>query len=525
MREKIYIFDTTLRDGEQTPGASLTVKEKLKIARGLEKLGVDVIEAGFPAASPGEFEAVKMISQEVKGPIITALARTLSQDIKRAGEALKSARQGRIHTFIATSPIHLKYKLKKSPDEVLKMATQAVRLAREYTSEVEFSPEDASRSQPSFLYQIITEVIEEGASIINIPDTVGYSIPEEFKRFIQGIIENVPNIDKAVLSVHCHNDLGLATANSLAAIQAGARQIECTINGIGERAGNASLEEIVMTLKVRDDLLDFFTSINTKRIYQLSQEVAHFTGIPVQPNKAIVGDNAFRHQAGIHQDGVLKKNSTYEIMSPASIGLKSRELVLGKLSGRHAFKERASQLGFALKDSQLKVAFQSFKELADKKKIVFDEDLSSILEEQVLQAPSIYSLDYIHTVTGNKIVPTATVIIKKGGKLYQEAACGDGPIDAAYKAIDRVCKLKLLLMSYSLRAITGGKDALGEVTVKVESQGILMSGRGVSTDIIEAGARAYINAINRLIYQGRKKSEARNRIFKEGNSGENKPDC
>jgi len=377
-------------------------------------------------------------------------------------------------------------------------------MAREYASEVEFSPEDASRSDPAFLYEIISAAIEEGAGIINIPDTVGYSVPEEFEALIQGIVKNVPGMEKIILSVHCHNDLGMATANSLSAIKSGARQIECTVNGIGERAGNASLEEIVMALKTREDFFGFSTNVNTSEIYRTSQLVSRLAGMPVQPNKAIVGKNAFRHAAGIHQDGVLKETTTYEIMSPSSIGLEEEELVLGKLSGRHAFKERLKKLGFQLSDSQFEAAFKVFKELADKKKEVFDEDLIFIVEEQTFQVPEAYSLEYIHTVSGNQILATATVRIKKKNELFQEAACGDGPIDATYKAIDRITGLKFNLVDYSIRSVTGGKDALGEVMVKVQGEEGMVTGRGVSTDIIEASAKAYINAINRLIYRREK---------------------
>jgi len=508
--EKIYIFDTTLRDGEQTPGVTLTPKEKLKIARELEKLKVDVIEAGFPASSFSDFEAIKIISREIETPTITALARALPSDIKKAGEAIKNARKGRIHTFIATSPIHMEYKLRKTPQQVLKIAVDAVKLARGYTDEVEFSPEDASRSDLSFLYEIIQAVIEAGAKVINIPDTVGYSTPDEFGGLIRKIIDKVPDINKVQISVHCHNDLGLATANSLSAVKEGARQIECTINGIGERAGNAALEEIVMAIKTRKDLFDFYTDIDTRKIYWVSHVVSHLTGIPVQPNKAIVGKNAFRHESGIHQDGVLKKTSTYEIIDPASIGLDKSELVLGKLSGRHAFKERLKQLGFQLEQDQIEKAFEAFKKLAERKREIFDEDLISLVEEQIAQIPEIFLLEYIHTVTGNKILPTATVRIRKGDKVYQEAACGDGPVDAVYRAIDRVCGLDLTLVDYSLQAVTSGKDALGEVTIKIKRGEILVSGRGSSTDIIEASAKAYLNAINRLLYRYSRKNNANN---------------
>jgi len=504
--ERIIIFDTTLRDGEQSPGASFTVEEKIKIAKQLKRLNVDAIEVGFPASSQGDFEAVREVSREVSGPVITGLARTIPSDIERAGEALKEAKRGRIHTFIATSPIHMKYKLRMYPSEVLSLAVKAVKIAKGFTSDVEFSPEDASRSEPAFLYELIEAVIEEGATVINIPDTVGYATPEEFRGLIQNIIKNVPRIKEVTLSIHCHNDLGMATANSLSAIKGGARQVECTINGIGERAGNASLEEIVMALKTRSDFFHFFTEINTVEIYRTSQLVSRLTGMLIQPNKAIVGKNAFRHEAGIHQDGVLKKAATYEIMTPSSIGLEKGELVLGKLSGRHAFKERLEKLGFWMENSQLKVAFKAFKDLADKKKEVFDEDLISIVEEQIFKIAEVYSLEYIHTVSGNKILSTATVKVRKKDKVFQEAACGDGPVDAAYKAIDRITGKKPALVDYSIRSVTGGKDALGEVVIKIQEKENLVTGRGVSTDIIEASVKAYINAINRLIYRERKSS-------------------
>lgn len=499
--EKISIFDTTLRDGEQTPGVAFTIEEKIKIARALEKLRVDAIEAGFPASSPGDFRGVRSIAEEIGGPVVVALARTLPQDIEKAGEALKQAKKSRIHTFIATSPIHMKYKLKRTPDQVLKTAVEAVSLAREYTQEVEFSPEDASRSEVAFLCEVIQAVIEAGARVINIPDTVGYSTPGEFAGLIQGIKGCVSDINQATISVHCHNDLGMAVGNSLSAVGAGARQIECTVNGIGERAGNAALEEVVMAINTRRDFFKFYTDINTTEIYPTSRLVSYLAGIPIQPNKAIVGKNAFRHQAGIHQDGILKKSTTYEIITPSSIGLDKSELVLGKLSGRHAFREKLGKLGFCLQGEELEKCFNAFKELTEKKKEIFDEDLILVVEEQIARVPKVFSLEYIHTVTGNQILPTATVKIRKGDKIYQEAACGDGPIDATYKAIDCICRLNLILLDYSIQAATGGKDALGEVTVRVKKEDTLASGRGSSTDIIEASAKAYLNAINRLLYR------------------------
>ncbi|MBC7190060.1 2-isopropylmalate synthase [Candidatus Aerophobetes bacterium] len=503
--EKIFIFDTTLRDGEQTPGVAFTPGEKLEIAKALERLGVDVIEAGFPASSPGDFEAVKKVASEIEKCTICALARAVPQDIEKAALALKNARKARIHTFIATSPVHMKYKLRKTPDEVLRAAVDAVKLAREYAEEVEFSPEDASRSETGFLCEIIHATLEAGAKIINIPDTVGYATCEEFSALIKKIKNSVPGIDNAVISVHCHDDLGMAVANSLCAVKAGARQIECAINGIGERAGNAALEEIVMAIRTRQDFFNFYTDINTREIYPTCRLVSYLTGIAIPPNKAIVGKNAFRHQSGIHQDGVLKKAITYEIINPSEVGIEERELVLGKLSGRHAFKKRLESLGFYLGEEEFERCFEAFKKLAEKKKEIFDEDLILIVEEQTTHIPEFFSLEYIHVVTGNCILPTATVRLKKEGKVYQEAACGDGPIDAAYRAIDRICQLDLTLVDYSIKAATVGKDALGEVTVRVKIGENLISGRGSSTDIIEASAKAYINAINRFLYKSLRK--------------------
>ena len=509
--EKIFIFDTTLRDGEQTPGVAFTIEEKLKIAKALEKLGVDIIEAGFPASSPGDFAAVKLIAEKIEIPVVAALARALPQDIEKAGKALSSTKKGRVHTFVATSAVHMEYQLKKTPDEVLGLAVSAVKAAREYTDNVEFSPMDATRSELTFLCEVIQAVIEAGAKIINIPDTVGYTTPEEFAGLIQKVKNCVPNINQVTISVHCHNDLGMAVANSLAAAKVGVRQIECAINGLGERAGNAALEELAMAIKTREDFFNFYTGVNTKQIYPTSRLVSHLAGILIQPNKAIVGKNAFRHQAGIHQDGVLKKATTYEIMTPSSVGLKESELVLGKLSGRHAFKERLKKLDFHLKEEELEKCFKVFKNLAEKKKEIFDEDLMLIVEEQTTQMPEVFSLDYIHAVTGNRILPTATLRIKKVDKVYQEAACGDGPIDATYNAIDRICKLDLTLVDYSIQAATGGKDALGEVRVRVKKGDILISGSGSSTDIIEASAKAYINAINRFLYRYTRENKANER--------------
>ncbi|MFH1645887.1 MAG: 2-isopropylmalate synthase [Candidatus Omnitrophota bacterium] len=496
--KNIIIFDTTLRDGEQSPGASLQQNEKLEIAHQLTRLGVDAIEAGFPIASPDDLAAVKLISKKVKGPVVCALARSLTSDIDAAYEALKPAKRPRIHVFLATSKIHMKYKLKKAESEILKQAVWAVKYAKKYVDDVEFSPEDASRTDPEFLFKVVEEVIKAGAKTVNIPDTVGYSIPEEFGKLIYSIKNNVPNINKAVISVHCHNDLGLGVANSLAAVMNGAGQLECTINGIGERAGNAALEEIVMAMRTRKDIIPYSTAINTKLLYEASRAVSRLTGIAVQPNKAIVGANAFAHESGIHQDGVLKKRVTYEIMRPQDVGFGESKLVLGKHSGRHALAERLKKLGYDLKEKELKKAFESFKHLADKKKDIFDEDLKAIMEEEIAAMPELYKLEnlYIHGGTGT--TPKAVVTVKIGKKTLEGTAKGDGPVDACYKAIDKITGLKGRLLDYGIRSITSGKDALGEAVVKVKIKNRIISGRGTSTDIIEASVKAYLNAISKL---------------------------
>lgn len=499
---KIYIFDTTLRDGEQSPGVSLNLKEKVAIAKQLAKLNVDVIEAGFPMASEGDFEGVKAIAQEVKGPTIAALARANQTDIQRAWEAIKYSDKPRIHTFIATSDIHLKHKLRKSREEVLAKAVEAVKCAKSFTEDVEFSAEDAFRSDLNYLCQVLTAVIEAGATVVNVPDTVGYATPWEFGKFIKDIREQVPNIDQVVLSVHCHNDLGLAVANSLAAISNGAQQVECTINGIGERAGNSALEEIVMALYTRKDFLQQETSINTKELYRTSKLVKNLTGMPVQPNKAVVGKNAFAHESGIHQDGVLKERTTYEIMNPALIGLVQDNIVLGKHSGRHAFKVRLEQLGYQVSEQDLDKAFQRFKDLADKKKEISDKDIEAIIEDEIQRIPEKFRLDYLHISSGSKVMPTATVGVWVGDTLVEEAACGEGgPIDASFRALDKATGLKPELANFSLNAITGGRDAMGEVTVKLKYESRIFIGRGISTDIMEAGAKAYVNALNKLVYE------------------------
>lgn len=492
--ERIIIFDTTLRDGEQSPGASLTSDEKLKIAHQLEILGVDVIEAGFPIASEDDAKAVKKIAEEIKKASVCALSRCRDEDINIALKSIEKAEKPRLHLFLATSEIHRKYKLKKAKSEIVRIAKEKVRYAKKFIDDIEFSPEDASRTEINFLIEISKAVIEEGAKIINIPDTVGYAIPSEFGNLIKTLKENLP--DDIIISVHCHNDLGLAVANSLSAVLNGARQVECTINGIGERAGNASLEEIVMNLEVRKNYFKVRTGIKTKQIYKTSRLVSSLTGIPVQPNKAIVGENAFRHEAGIHQDGILKYRETYEIMNPEMIGVPGTLLVLGKHSGRHALKSRLKELGFDLNDKEIEKVFERFKKLADKKKEITDIDLIVITEEELTTLKPFYSLEYFHIVSGSSTIPSATVRLKKEGKILEDASRGDGPVDALYKAIDRITGLKPVLKDYKITAITGGKDAQGEVVVTLEINGIRTSGKGVSTDVIEASGKAYINALN-----------------------------
>jgi 2-isopropylmalate synthase len=500
MKEKrIIIFDTTLRDGEQSPGIHLNAKEKLEIARQLARLGVDVIEAGFPVSSPGDFEAVNLIARTIKGPIIAGLARTLRGDIERCWEAVKEAEKPCIHVFVGTSPVHRESIMRKSEKEILAMAVDSVKIAKDKTFNVEFSPMDASRTEFDFLCEVIEKTIDSGATTINIPDTVGYALPDEFGGLIKKIINSVVNINEAILSVHCHDDLGLAMANSLAAILAGARQVECAVNGIGERAGNLSLEEIVMALKARKDFLGFTTGIDTKEIYRTSQLVSHLTGMAVAHNKAIIGENAFAHSSGIHQDGVLKKRETFEIITPASVGFKESKIILTSRSGRHAVKHRLKELGYRLDKEELERIYVSFKELADKKKEIFDEDLETIVQGEISTVPEVFHLKYIHVTSGSHTVPTATVKLEKTGAVFEDAACGDGPVDAACRAIDRITKVKGELLDYSLRAVTSGKDALGEVTVKVREGDNVVTERGSSTDIIEASARAYLKAVNKIM--------------------------
>jgi len=499
--QRVMIFDTTLRDGEQSPGVSLSVEEKLEIARQLARMKVDVIEAGFPITSQGDFEAVRAIAQEIEGPIIAALARSTEVDIRRAWEAVSPAARPRIHTFVSTSEIHMKYMLRKEPAQVLKMSVEAVRLARELCPDVEFSAQDATRSDPEFLYRLIEAVIEAGATTINIADTVGYTMPGEFYKLIAGIRTNVPNIHRAVISVHCHNDLGMATANSLAAVEAGARQIECAVNGIGERAGNTALEEVVMALATRHDYYGVQTGIVTEQIARTSHLVSTFAGMPVQPNKAIVGSNAFAHESGIHQDGVLKRPETYEIMKPESIGLAKGRLVLGKHSGRHAFRDKLAEMGYNLSELDVDSLFIRFKALADRKKEITDRDIQAIVEDTLYKAEEVYRLGAFQVSSGNNSLPMATIVLEKGKESIRHAASGDGPVDAVYKAIDGAVGISYRLVDYSLKAVTSGKDALGEATVRLERNGRVFLGRGVSIDIIEASALAYINAINKMASQ------------------------
>ena len=502
MTRKIKIFDTTLRDGEQCPGASLNPEEKLEIARQLAKLNVDVIEAGFAIASQGDFDAIKAIAQQIKGPSICSLARTKKEDIERAWEAVKYCEKPRIHTFIATSPIHMEKKLNMPPEKVLKTAVEMVKYARSLCQDIEFSPEDAGRSEPEFLYKIIGAVIDAGATTINVPDTVGYTMPWEFGSLIENIIKNVPQIKQKniTISVHCHNDLGLAVANSLAAVKAGATQVECTINGIGERAGNASLEEVVMALKTRKDFYDCETNIITQEIYKASRLVSNLTGMLVQPNKAVVGANAFAHEAGIHQHGVLKAKETYEIMKPEDIGLSESKIVMGKHSGRHALQKKLKDMGYELDKDALEKAYQRFLQVADKKKEVSERDLEIIVAEEVYVVPEEYQIENIEIKSGTHLKPEVTVKLQHKGEIIEKTSSGAGPVDAVYKAIEELTQVKAGLVDFSIQAITGGTDALGEVTVRIKDKNRIYVGHGADTDILIAAAKAYLAAINRLIY-------------------------
>jgi len=494
----IKIFDTTLRDGEQSPGASMNVAEKLQVAKQLARLGVDIIEAGFAIASPGDFDAIRTIGGEVEGPIICSLARAKEEDIKRAWDALKDTPKRRIHTFHSTSDIHLKYQFRVSREEALKRSVEMVRLAKSFTEDVEFSPMDATRTDTGYLCEVVEAVIEAGALTVNIPDTVGYSIPSEFGALIKAIRERVKNIDRAVIAVHCHNDLGLAASNSLSAVLNGAGQIECTVNGIGERAGNCSMEEVVMALRTRRDIFDADTNIKTEEIMRSSRLVTKITGMYVQPNKAIVGANAFSHESGIHQDGLLKEKSTYEIIRPEAIGLHKTKFVLGKHSGRHAFRTRLSELGYTLADEEINHAFERFKRLADQKKEIYDEDLEALVTEEVTTVPEIYTLVDLNVSAGIHQRPTAVIKLKMNEEIIEKTEHGDGPVDAVFKAITSITGTKCSLLKYEVKAITGGTDALGEVVCSVEEDGKSVSGHGSDTDIIIASAKAYINALNKL---------------------------
>lgn len=515
--DRILIFDTTLRDGEQSPGATLNVDEKLTIARQLARLGVDIIEAGFPFASPGDFEAVHKIAEQVgtaEGPTICGLARATRQDIEAAGRAIAPAVKGRIHTFIATSDIHMQYKLRKSREEVLAITKEMVAYAKTFTDDVEFSPEDAGRSEPEFLHEVLATAIAAGATTINIPDTVGYLTPVEFGSLIRGIRERVPNVDQAVISVHGHNDLGLAVANFLEAVKNGARQLECTINGIGERAGNAALEELVMALHVRRSFYNPFlgrpaeseaplTNIDTTEIYPTSRLVSNLTGMFVQPNKAIVGANAFAHESGIHQDGVLKNKLTYEIMDAESIGLNKNQIVLGKHSGRNAFRTRLKELGHELNDQELNRAFLRFKDLADKKKVVTDWDIVALVNDETQQAPEHFHLELVQVSCGDQARPTATVTLRTpDGQELTDAAIGTGPVDAVYRAINRVVNIPNELIEFSVQSVTAGIDAIGEVTIRIRHEEMVFSGHAANTDIVVASTQAYLNALNRLYAYG-----------------------
>ncbi|GAW86356.1 2-isopropylmalate synthase [Bathymodiolus platifrons methanotrophic gill symbiont] len=507
MKDKLIIFDTTLRDGEQSPGASMTRDEKVRIARALERLKVDVIEAGFPAASDGDFAAVQAVAETVKESTVCGLARALDRDIDRAGEALKKAESSRIHTFIATSPIHMQMKLKMSPEQVIEYAVKAVKRARKYTDNVEFSPEDAGRSEEDFLCRILEAVIDAGATTLNIPDTVGYSIPADFGAMISNLRQRIPNADKAIFSVHCHNDLGLAVANSLSAVMNGARQVECTINGLGERAGNAALEEVVMAIKTRHDVFACDTRLDTREIVTCSKLVSSITGFPVQPNKAIVGANAFAHESGIHQDGVLKHRETYEIMRAEDVGWSANRMVLGKHSGRNAFKSRMTELGFEFNsESELNDAFVRFKQLADKKHEIFDEDLQALITEVNTDTEEEhFKLIALKVCSETGETPRATVTVKIGEQEFNADSEGSGVVDASLKAIESIVNSGVSLELYSVNSITNGTDAQGEVTVRLEKGGRVVNGLGADTDIVIASAKAYINALNKLENQGEKK--------------------
>jgi len=505
---RVIIFDTTLRDGEQSPGASMNLDEKLRIAEMLEELGVDVIEAGFPIASNGDFEAVSGVAKLMKEPIVCGLARSGRQDIERAAEALKPARRPRIHTFIATSPLHMKYKLQMEPEEVYRQVVDSVTLARNHTDDVDWSPEDGSRTEPDFLCRVVEAAINAGATCINLPDTVGYAVPDEFAGLITMLRERVPNSDKAIFSAHCHNDLGLAVANSLAAVTAGARQVECTINGLGERAGNAALEEIVMALKTRNDVMNYETGINTEVITRISKLVSTITGFTVQPNKAIVGANAFAHEAGIHQDGVLKHAGTYEIMTPESVGLRESNLVMGKHSGRHAFREKIKDFGYQIGENAVQDAFRRFKDLADKKKVIYDEDIIALIDDEVIRENDRIRFVSLQVICGSVGPQTAELELLVDDDQRQTKAAGDGPVDATFNAIKELFPHEAHLQLYQVHAVTEGTDAQAEVTVRLEEDGKTVNGQGADTDTLVASARAYVNALNKLLVKREKSAPA-----------------
>lgn len=501
---RVVIFDTTLRDGEQSPGASMNLEEKLRIAQMLERMGVDVIEAGFPIASNGDFEAVREVARRIKESTVCGLARSARKDIERAAEALKPAAQARIHTFISTSPLHMKFKLRMEPERVLEAVKESVSFARRFTDDVEWSCEDGSRTEPDFLCRTVEAAIEAGAGTINIPDTVGYTLPGEFAEKIRLLFERVPNIDKAIISVHCHNDLGLAVANSLAAVQAGARQVECTVNGLGERAGNAAMEEIVMAMRTRRDLMPYETGIKSELITKASRLVSTVTGFAVQNNKAIVGANAFAHESGIHQDGMLKHAGTYEIMTPESVGLVSSTLVMGKHSGRHAFKTKLQELGYEIGDNALQDAFVRFKDLADKKKELFDEDLVALVDDELASSGERIKFVSLAVQCGSEGPPEAVLALEVDGEACDAKASGDGPVDATFNAIKASYPHEAHLQLFQVNAVTQGTDAQGEVTVRLEEDGRSVNGQGADTDTLVAAAKAYVNALNKLLIKREK---------------------
>jgi len=518
--KRVQVFDTTLRDGEQSPGASMNLTEKLEVARALELLGVDIIEAGFPITSRDDFEAVRAIAREVRRPVVAGLARCVTKDIDRAAEAVAEAKRPRIHVFLATSRIHRRYKLHKARSEILRLAVEGTERAKRAVRDVQFSPEDAARTEPEFLARVVEAVIDAGATTVNIPDTVGWATPDGFSRLIEHLFEHVPNISRAVIAVHCHDDLGMAVANTLAAVQAGARQVECTVNGLGERAGNAALEEVVMALATRADAFNgCWTGIRTERLYPTSRLVSRVTGLAVARNKAVVGENAFAHESGVHADGVLKKPATYEIMDPKTVGVAKSKLVLGKHSGRHQFRQRLKDLGFRLPAESIDhLFFGPFKALADRKKEVFDEDIEALVESEVVTVPETWRVRGLQVATGTAGMPTATVELEEvaTGEVVRDAATGDGPVDAIFRAIERLTGVSLQLNDYQIRSVTGGKEAQGEVRLEARCGDTTVTGRGVSTDVLEASARAFLNAINRAVSREQTGRASKKRAKKAG---------